>query len=118
MRVPPQDARQLDAGVTGRAEDGDILRGRLGGLETPALVRFVIRVVVAASVSTAIAWAVGRVLPGDTDDVTHVLAAMRVVMLGAIDVGVFLLLARAMRISEVTTMVDTLVRRIPGARAS
>jgi putative peptidoglycan lipid II flippase len=95
-----------------------ILRGRLGGLETPALVRFVIRVVVAAGVSTAIAWAVGRVLPGDTDDVTHVLAAMRVVVLGAIDVGVFLLLARAMRISEVTTMVDTLVRRIPGARAS
>jgi len=95
-----------------------ILRGRLGGLETPALVRFVIRVVVAAGVSTAVAWGVGQVLPGNTDDVTHVQAAMRVVVLGGIDVGVFLLLARAMRISEVTTMVDTLVRRIPGARAS
>jgi putative peptidoglycan lipid II flippase len=95
-----------------------MLRGRLGGLETPALVRFLIRVVVAAGVSTAVAWAVGQVLPGDTDDVSHVLAAMRVVVLGGIDVGVFLLLARAMRISEVTTMVDTLVRRIPGARAS
>ena len=95
-----------------------MIRGRLGGLETPALVRFLIRVVVSAGVSTAVAWAVGQVLPGDTDDVSHVLAAMRVVVLGGIDVGVFLLLARAMRISEVTTMVDTLVRRIPGARAS
>ena len=55
---------------------------------------------VAAGVSTAVAWGVGRVLPGDTDDVTHVLAAMRVVVLGGIDVGVFLLLARAMRISR------------------
>ena len=95
-----------------------MLRGRLGGLETPALVRFAVRVLVAACVSTAIAWAVGRILPGHTDDVSHVLAAMRVVVLGAIDVGLFVVLARVMRISEVTTVVDTVVRRIPGARAS
>src|SRR3954453_8091718 len=79
-----------------------MLRGRLRGLQDPRLAGFVIRVVVAAGVSTAVAWAVGRVMPGDTDDVSHVLAAMRVVVLGGIDVGVFLILARAMRISEVT----------------
>jgi len=39
-------------------------------------------------------------------------------VLGGIDVVVFLLLARAMRITEVTTIVETLVSRIPGARAS
>jgi putative peptidoglycan lipid II flippase len=95
-----------------------ILRGRLGGLETQTLVRFVIRVLVAAGVATAIAWGVGAVMPGDTDDVSHVLAAVRVAVLGVIDLGLFLALARLMRISEVTELVETLVRRIPGARAS
>jgi putative peptidoglycan lipid II flippase len=100
--------------VLGSAVSYAILRGRLGGLETPALVRFAVRLLVAAGASTLVAWAVGRVLPGHTDDVSHVLAAVRVVVLGGIDVCVFLVLARAMRIGEVTTVVDTVVRRIPG----
>ena len=95
-----------------------LLRGRLGGLETPALLRFAVRVLVAAGVSTLIAWAVGRIIPGHTDDVSHGVAAIRVVLLGGIDVALFLLLARVMRITEVTTVIDTLVRRIPGARSS
>ena len=104
--------------VLGSAVSYVSLRGRLGGLETPALVRFLVRVLVAAGASAAIAWAVGRALPGDTDDVSHVLAAVRVIVLGSLDLGVFLLLARAMRITEVTNVLETLVRRIPGARAS
>jgi putative peptidoglycan lipid II flippase len=71
-----------------------------------------------SAVSTAIAWAVGQALPGHTDDVSHVLAAVRVVVLGGIDLVLFLLLARVMRISEVTTIVETVMRRIPGVRAS
>jgi putative peptidoglycan lipid II flippase len=95
-----------------------ILRGRLGGLQTPALVRLVIRVLVAAGVSSGVAWAVGRVLPGHTDDVSHAVAALRLVLMAGIDVTVFLVLARAMRISEVTIIIETLMRRFPGARAS
>jgi putative peptidoglycan lipid II flippase len=95
-----------------------ILRGRLGGLETQALVRFVVRALVAAGVATAIAWAVGQVMPGHTDDVSHLLAAVRVVVLGGIDLGLFLLLARMMRISEVMTIVEIVMRRIRGVRAS
>ena len=104
--------------VLGSAVSYAILRGRLGGLETPALVRFGVRLLIAAAVSTGVAWAVGRVLPGHTDDVSHVLAALRVVVLGGIDVGLFLLLARVMRIREVTNVLDTVIRRMPGARAS
>ncbi len=104
--------------VLGSAVSYVLLRGRLGGLETPTLVRFVVRVLVAAGAAAAIAWGLGRLLPGHTDDVSHVLAAIRVVLLGGVDLGVFLLLAKLMRISEVTTVVDTLVRRIPGARSS
>src|SRR4051812_21771031 len=95
-----------------------ILRGRLGGLETPALLRFVVRVLVAAGAATATAWAVGRAVPGHTEDVSHVLAGARVVVLGSLDVGLFLLLARAMRITEVTNLVQTFVHRIPGPRSS
>ena len=104
--------------VLGSAVSYLLLRGRLGGLETPALMRFAVRVLLAACVSTAIAWALGRLLPGHTDDVSHVLAAIRVVLLGGVDLAIFLLLARVMRIHEVTAVVDTLVRRIPGARSS
>jgi putative peptidoglycan lipid II flippase len=78
----------------------------------------VVRVLLAAGVSTAIAWAVGRVLPGHTDDVSHVLAAIRVLLLGGLDLAIFLFLARVMRIHEVTTVVETLVRRIQGAHSS
>jgi putative peptidoglycan lipid II flippase len=104
--------------VLGSAVSYLLLRGRLGGLETPALLRFVVRVLIAAGISTLVAWAVGRVLPGHADDVSHVLAASRVVLLGGIDLALFLVLARAMRIQEVTSVVETLVRRIPGARSS
>jgi putative peptidoglycan lipid II flippase len=95
-----------------------LLRGRLGGLQTPVLLRFIVRVLIAAGVSTLTAWAIGRIIPGHTDDVSHAVAAIRVVLLGGIDVALFLVLARVMRITEVTTVLDTLIRRIPGARSS
>ena len=41
-----------------------ILRARLGGLETAELVRFLVRLFLATIVSTAVAWALGRLLPG------------------------------------------------------
>ncbi len=104
--------------VVGSAISYLMLRERLGGLETAVLARFVVRIVVAAGVSTAVAWAVGRLLPGHTHDVSHLLAAVRVVALGGIDIGLFVLLARAMRITEVTSVLETVVRRMPGAHSS
>ena len=47
----------------------------------------------------------------------HLWAGVRLVVLGGVDVAVFLVLARALRLREVTTVVDTVVRRFPGARA-
>jgi putative peptidoglycan lipid II flippase len=81
-------------------------------------VRFLVRALGAAVLAPAIAWGLGRLLPGHTDDVSHLLAAFRVVLLGGVDLAVFLLLARMMRIDEVTEVVDTLIRRIRGARSS
>jgi putative peptidoglycan lipid II flippase len=100
--------------VLGSAVSYLLLRRRLGGLETPTLLRFLVRLLVAALTSTAVAWAVGRLLPGAGDDVTHLVAGIRLVVLGAVDVAVFLFLAGWMRITEVTTVLDTVVRRLPG----
>ena len=60
----------LSSYVLGATASYLILRSRLGGLETPQLVRFLVRLLIAATVSTAVAWAVGLVLPGAGTDVT------------------------------------------------
>jgi putative peptidoglycan lipid II flippase len=91
-----------------------VLSGRLGGLQTPELVRFVVRLLVAAIVSSGVTYALGQVLPGSGDGVTHLEAALRLVVLGAVDIGLFLGLAHVMRIREVTTVLETVVRRVPG----
>jgi putative peptidoglycan lipid II flippase len=104
--------------VLGSALSYLILRARLGGLETGQLIRFLLRLMIAAGVSTGAAWAVGLLVPGRGDDVSHVVAGVRLVILGAVDLGVFVFLARAMRLREVTAVIDTVLRRRPEARAS
>ena len=94
-----------------------MLARRLGGLETPTSVRFLVRLLIAAGISTAAAWLVGQVLPGAGDDLSQVGAALRLVVLGGVDVLVFLGLARAMHVREVTTVVELVVRRLPGRRS-
>jgi putative peptidoglycan lipid II flippase len=91
-----------------------VLRGRLGGLETMALVRFLVRLLIAALVAAGVAWLIGRVLPGYGDDVSHLQAGLRLLVIGAVDIGLFLVLAHLMRIREVTTVMETVIRRIPG----
>ena len=91
-----------------------VLRGRLGGLQTGTTMRFLVRLIVAALVSAGVTGALSLVLPGRGDDVSHVLAGVRLVLLGVVDIGLFLALAHLMRIREVTTVVETVVRRMPG----
>jgi putative peptidoglycan lipid II flippase len=91
-----------------------MLRGRLGGLETSQLVRFLVRLLIAAGISTGVAALVGQALPGGGHDVSHVMAAVRLVAMGLVDVCLFVVLAQLMRIREVTSVLDTLLRRRPG----
>ncbi len=104
--------------VVGSAVSYQMLRSRLGGMQTAELVRFLARVLVAAGVSTGLAWGLGQVLPGHGGSVSHLTAALRLLVLGAVDVGLFLFLARVMRLREVTVVLDTVARRLPGGRAS
>jgi putative peptidoglycan lipid II flippase len=95
-----------------------MLGSRLGGLRGNDLLRFVVRLLVAALAATGVTWGLGEILPGSDHAASHVVAGLRVVVLGVVDVAVFVVLARVMRLREVTDVLDVIVRRLPGARAS
>jgi putative peptidoglycan lipid II flippase len=90
-----------------------LLRHILGGLETPALVRFLVRLFIAAGISTAIAWAakygMGQVWTVDDGKIQAVSVLFATT---AIDIVLFVTLARAMRISEVTSVMDLVTSRL------
>ena len=90
-----------------------LLRRILGGLDTPLLVRFLVRLLLAAGIATAVAWAAKQGLQavwpvtGGNLQAFLVLAAT-----GLMDVGVFLALARVLRISEVTAVMSLVTGRL------
>ncbi|WP_193604985.1 murein biosynthesis integral membrane protein MurJ [Nocardioides dongkuii] len=93
-----------------------VLARVLGGLESRVLVRFLVRLGVTVAVSTAVAggaYAVGQALLGAP---TYLEALLRAGVVTALDVAVFLLLARALRLREVTSVLATITRRLPAAR--
>ncbi|HEX4472497.1 MAG TPA: murein biosynthesis integral membrane protein MurJ [Nocardioides sp.] len=100
--------------LLGSAISYAMLRRRLGGLETPRLVRFLVRLLIAALLAAGITAILRHLLPGGGDDVSHALAALRVVVLGAVDVFLFVALAELMHVREVSTVVDTVLRRRRG----
>jgi putative peptidoglycan lipid II flippase len=79
-----------------------LLRHVLGGLETPQLVRFLVRLLLAAGVAFLVGWAVrygfAQVWPDDSK-LRAVVVMSAVAGSGGV---VYLLLARALRIDEVT----------------
>ncbi len=99
--------------VVGAVISYALLRRLLGSLETPVLLRFLVRLVVAAALATAVAWAVRygveQLWPHGTGK------AYSIVLLGAVglvDLGVFLALARTMRIREVTGVLELVTSRL------
>lgn len=90
-----------------------VLRRRLGGLRTPALVRFLVRLAIAVAVSTAAAAGTSYLLHRVDDDPSWGVAALWVLLIGLADLAVLVVMARAMRLREVTAVVDTLTSRVP-----
>ncbi len=90
-----------------------VLRRLLGGLETPVLVRFLIRLTIASVLAAAVAWGWRLLLLSFWDLGDSKLQAL--VLLGSVAVvdGVVLLLAaRLMRIAEVNEVVALVTRRL------
>ena len=89
-----------------------LLRHVLGGLETPALVRFLVRLVVAAGLAGLVGWGVrlglGEIWPGDA----KLRAAVALVAIGGSGGAVYLAVSRALRIDEVTGVVRLISSRL------
>jgi len=101
--------------VVGSAVSYLVLRRSLakggGGLATPTTVRFLVRLLVATGIAGFASWGMATVLPGH-DDPSHLLALLRLVLVGGANVLVFLVLARLMRLTEVNEVIDTVTRRL------
>lgn len=113
---PSQTAPRLVLAYTGAYAVGAvvsylILRRLVGGLQTPALVRFGLRMLLAVGIPTgvaaALAWAL-RQWWGEPDKLQAVVALAVVALVHA---GCYLLLARVFRVREVTEVLDLLLRR-------
>ncbi|WP_240617207.1 murein biosynthesis integral membrane protein MurJ [Nocardioides speluncae] len=90
-----------------------LLRRTLGGLQTPTLVRFAARMVVAVGVATAAAAGTAWLLHTLQGDPPVVVAGLNAVLIGAVDGVVFLVMAKALGIREVTSVIDLIARRLP-----
>jgi len=101
--------------IVGSAVSYLVLRRSLakggGGLATATTVRFLVRLLVATGVAAFASWGMATVLPGH-DDPSHLLALLRLVLVGGANVLVFLVLARLMRLTEVNEVIDTVTRRL------
>jgi putative peptidoglycan lipid II flippase len=102
--------------VVGSIMSYSVLRRRLGGLETPALVGFLVVLLIITVVTTAVAFGVGLGVHSLTDRPHWAVAALQGVAITLVAVVVFLWLARRLRLHEVTSVVDQVRRRIPVGR--
>ncbi len=98
--------------AVGAVVSSAVLGRHLGGLDVRRLGGFVLRLLVVAAASTAVAWLASRLLAGLGQDPALLVALLRAVAVAAVDVVAFVLLARAARLTEVTEVLDTVTRRL------
>lgn len=112
-------AAYLGAYAVGATVSYLVLRRALGGLETPRLVRFAGRLLVAAALATALAWATQAGLDAVwPDDDGKVRAVTGLAVVGLVDVVAFLALARVLRIGEVTSVLEMVTAKLGRGRGA
>lgn len=107
----------IGAYAVGAAVSYAFLRHLLGGLHTGTLVRFLVRLLAATGVAAAVAWGVRYGIttawPGG-DGKVQALATLLVVV--PVDVVIFVMLARALRIAEVSRLLQLVTARLGRGR--
>ena len=98
--------------VVGSAISYAVLRRTLGGLQTPALVRFLVRMVLACGLAGVAAWSVEMALDGLGEQPGMLLSLLRGGLAGLAGGLVLLVAAHLMRIREVTSLVDSVAGRL------
>ena len=99
--------------VVGAAVSATVLGRLLGGLGIAELARFVVRLLVVAGLATAGAYLAARLLGTLGEDPPLVVALLRAVAVTAVDLILFVVLARVFRLREVTELVDMVAQRLP-----
>ncbi|MEJ7796125.1 MAG: lipid II flippase MurJ, partial [Nocardioides sp.] len=99
--------------LVGAGVSSAVLARQLGGLGFGDLVRFAVRLLVVAAVSTAGAYGATWLLADLGEDPTLVVALLRALAVTVVDVVLFLVLARLFRLTEVTDVLNTVTRRLP-----
>jgi putative peptidoglycan lipid II flippase len=102
--------------LVGAALSYTLLSRRVGGLAGRVLVRFLIRLALAVTVSAALAWGTRTLLVDVVPGSGRLHALLDLVVVGAIFTAAYLGLARLLRLSEVTDVVSLLAQRLPGRR--
>ncbi len=103
--------------LVGAGVSSAVLARRLGGLGFQGLVRFLVRLLVITAVSTGAAAGAAWLLSGLGEDPALGVALLRGIAVAAVDVVLFVLLARRFHLTEVTDVLDTVTRRLPSARS-
>ncbi|MCW2844297.1 MAG: murein biosynthesis integral rane protein MurJ [Nocardioides sp.] len=91
-----------------------ILSRTVGGLAGRRLVRFLVRVLIAVALSGAAAWGVRQGVTGVLPGAGKLHALLDLAVVGLVFLGLYLGLARLLRITEVTEVVSLVTRRLPG----
>ena len=87
-----------------------VLRRSVGNLGTSVLVRFLVRMLLATAVATASAYLLSQLLHAVVGERPNpVVAGLVLLVVVAVDVAVFLGLARMLRITEVTEVLETVL---------
>lgn len=115
---PPEDTAPmlvvayLSSYAVGAVVSFVLLRRRVGGLETPQLLRFLARMALVLAAAGAAAWLVELSLAGLGDRPGPLVGLVRGGASAAVGLAVVLVGARLLRVREVTTLVDTVAARL------
>jgi putative peptidoglycan lipid II flippase len=93
-----------------------VLSRTVGGLQGRRLVRFLVRLLIAVGISAAAAWGVLELLADLVAGDGKLVALLDLSVAGLVFFGLYLALARALRISEVTDVMSLVGRRLRRSR--
>lgn len=116
LTAPALVVAYIAAYVVGSAVSYAVLRRRLGGLETPRLLRFLARMAVAVPAATAAAWGVSHLIRANVEEPSQLVGGLSALTITTVDVVVFVVLARLLRIIEVTSVVGLVSQRLRSSR--
>ncbi|WP_262347515.1 murein biosynthesis integral membrane protein MurJ [Nocardioides dongxiaopingii] len=102
--------------AVGAAISYAVLARRVGGLDSARLVRFLVRLLIAVALATAAAAVVALLLGRVLEDPHWVVAGLRGGVVAGVEIAAFLVVARILRLGEVTEVIDTVTRRLSRAQ--